>query len=1186
MTKIDIMLDSFPVGILSLKRDGQITFISKKASEILGIRLDKKKKLFIMDLIPEEFKERYTKRFYEIVNGYKLNPQEYYYQKEDGSYKCLHLDAGVIKNKKGEIESINIILNDISELKYKSGIHSESFLKNDIILDVIEDGIVTRDVSGRIIYFNKRICEIFAVTNLEMEREKVQGYIPQSDITKIRNAVTQILDKKEKNIQIEYSAQNSRGDLLWLSTRIAPVYDSSNNIIAIHSITKDITSKRDVELELVKSQKKLKSVFESANDAIFLLKESRITEANPATAEIFGYSIEEIIGKSIEELSPEMQKDEEPTELKVKRTLNRLITENKIRMEWLHRKKDGSLFDVEISLNLLKTGNEQYTQAVVRDITERKLAEEKLRKNVERYNTIINVTQTGTWEFYSKSNYVWCSEVYFDILGLDPGKFDMSGKENINQVWIDFLHPEDRDKAITQFRKYLNEGSKGMYENIFRMRHNDGSWRWILSRGQTLKKSDGSSSEIIAGTHIDITQEKLIEENLRKNEELLSKVIATIPDLLVLTDLDGNIIYINDIQIPFMNNYPSKKLLGKKYYELISEIDRERAIKNFSLLLEHQIGGQEYKLVFKGIEVICEVKGDVIRDNNGKPVEMVFLVRDVTEKKKSVEQLKISNDNFKRIFEESPFGMSITRIQENPHLLAVNKAYARIYKKYIDELVGQQIFNLISPEQNKRLRAEYKRTGELKNYEMIKEINGEKKYFIFNSQIIRYNDEDCLLNVMQDDTERKNAEIALKVTLERLNFIIELIPDALFILDRDDKIIAWNKAMEQLTGVKKEKVLGKGNFTHSYALYKNRVPILIDLLKPEFAGYENQYEYVIREGDKVYAESYDKSIGKGRGRHLWGVATWLYDDTGNRFGSIELIRDITVIKKRENELQKYRDHLEDLIKERTTELEKVNKLLEKEILKQKKAEEKVKEALIKEKELNELKTRFISIASHEFRTPLTTIYSSVQLLEKYGHKWTQEMYKSQFNRIKEYVHHMTRIMDDVLTISRTDAGKIQFQPRELNLIDFIKSIIEDIKTVITSKHKLVYTKKIKSELYLFDEKLLKQILLNLLTNAVKYSPDGGEIKFSLSEGVNYMKFVIADKGIGIPEEDQKDLFEPFHRSANVGDIQGTGLGMSIIKKSVDLHSGKITFKSKINKGTEFTIHIPLRYKYEKKNTGN
>ncbi len=290
--------------------------------------------------------------------------------------------------------------------------------------------------------------------------------------------------------------------------------------------------------------------------------------------------------------------------------------------------------------------------------------------------------------------------------------------------------------------------------------------------------------------------------------------------------------------------------------------------------------------------------------------------------------------------------------------------------------------------------------------------------------------------------------------------------------------------------------------------------------------------------------------------------------------TLTVLKDITEQKKNEIELENYRHHLEELISERTGELGTLNIKLQEEIVKQKEAEEKVKQALAKEKELGDLKTRFISIASHEFRTPLATMYSSTELLELFYKNDSSEKFLSQIDRIRNNIHHLTEIMDDVLVISRADAGKVKYEPARVKIETFMKEIVEDTGVLLSKNHKLNYKLSNSDEEMVIDEKLFKIVIMNLISNAIKYSPVGGTIGLEVAKNKNKILFKISDQGIGIPAKDQKHLFEPFHRAENVGHIHGTGLGLAIVKKYIELHNGHIRIKTKIDEGTTFTISIP------------
>lgn len=244
------------------------------------------------------------------------------------------------------------------------------------------------------------------------------------------------------------------------------------------------------------------------------------------------------------------------------------------------------------------------------------------------------------------------------------------------------------------------------------------------------------------------------------------------------------------------------------------------------------------------------------------------------------------------------------------------------------------------------------------------------------------------------------------------------------------------------------------------------------------------------------------------------------------------------------------------------------------------AETEIRKALEKEKELNELKSRFVSMISHEFRTPLATTLFSADLLESYSAKWPEEKRLTHIHRIQSAVYRMTELLDAVLLVGKAEAGKLEFNPEPMNLEAFCQEIVEDLQLTDDKQHTLNFVSQgLCTQIYL-DEKLLRHILSNLLSNAIKYSPQGSTVLFELAcencQNGGTVAFHIQDRGIGIPKEDQERLFETFHRAKNVGTIPGTGLGLTIVKRSVELHGGQIFVESEVGMGTKFTVVLPWR----------
>ena len=244
------------------------------------------------------------------------------------------------------------------------------------------------------------------------------------------------------------------------------------------------------------------------------------------------------------------------------------------------------------------------------------------------------------------------------------------------------------------------------------------------------------------------------------------------------------------------------------------------------------------------------------------------------------------------------------------------------------------------------------------------------------------------------------------------------------------------------------------------------------------------------------------------------------------------------------------------------------------IEKEKEVEVLLHNALSKEKEINELKSRFISTTSHEFRTPLTSILSSMQLVQRYRKKWSDEKLEDQFERVKNSIFNLTSLLDDILTISHADSGVIILNPKIIDLHKLCLNLIEETRHRAANSHSFSFNFNPAEKEFFLDPKLIRFIIINLLSNAFKYSPAGGTVTLNICGAEKSIDISVSDEGIGIPEEDRDSLFQPFYRGSNTGDIEGTGLGLSIVKRAVEMHKGSIFFYSNNGKGSKFVVKIP------------
>jgi PAS domain S-box-containing protein len=280
------------------------------------------------------------------------------------------------------------------------------------------------------------------------------------------------------------------------------------------------------------------------------------------------------------------------------------------------------------------------------------------------------------------------------------------------------------------------------------------------------------------------------------------------------------------------------------------------------------------------------------------------------------------------------------------------------------------------------------------------------------------------------------------------------------------------------------------------------------------------------------------------------------------------IHDLTREKEAEEQLKEYAAHLEEEVEKRTLWLKDTVKELQD-------AKEEVSLSLEKEKELGQLKSRFVSMASHEFRTPLSAIQLSAALIDKYAQPFDNPQISKHVKKIKNAVGNLTTILNDFLSLEKLEAGKVEPAFVEFDLVKLAEEITEEMQMVAKENQDIIYQHTGTTSMVRLDANLLKNCIINLVANAIKYSGENTFIEFNTEINHKTCVVTVKDNGIGIPETDQKHLFEAFFRAHNTGSIPGTGLGLNIVGRYVGLMYGKIDFKSNLNKGTTFTLIFPL-----------
>jgi PAS domain S-box-containing protein len=378
----------------------------------------------------------------------------------------------------------------------------------------------------------------------------------------------------------------------------------------------------------------------------------------------------------------------------------------------------------------------------------------------------------------------------------------------------------------------------------------------------------------------------------------------------------------------------------------------------------------------------------------------------------------------------------------------------------------------------------------------------------------------------QKTFERKSVQL-----IQELSNLIENANALIFSVDSRQYITEWNKECIRVTGNEKNEVFARQIYNY-----------LDDKSQEDFQRLMKK----VLTGEPV---SNQELLVKNK----TGDITTVLMNATPKFNSVHNVIGVVLVGQDVTELSEYRKSLEEKVKDRT---------------------EKLKQALEKEKELVEIKNRFVSVASHEFRIPLSSIGGYVKAIKSNPH--LREIDMVNFDAIEIQITHMKKLLDDILTIKKDETNTLKARYQPIELVGFLKKMADEVLGNANHSHRIVASFSKPSLEFESDEKLLRNISLNLLSNAIKFSPGQTEIMMSVTQADGQIEIKVQDRGIGITDEDLIKIFEPFHRGSNVLNIKGTGLGLYIVKKAVDTLEGTMEINSGVNAGTTITIKLPVK----------
>jgi PAS domain S-box-containing protein len=904
--------------------------------------------------------------------------------------------------------------------------------------------------------------------------------------------------------------------------------------------------------DLIASRDEIKSITENSPDIIQRFdRQARHLFVNSHVYSITGIKPDEFIGKTHKELGfNKVQSDywenkiEEVFETKVM-----LETD----FEFQHDDKT-IIFNLRLIPEFDGSGEVATVLSIARDITESKKHEAKLIDSERNIKETHKIAHLGNWELNHISNKLIWSEGIFEIFEIKETDFVATYEAFLNSI-----HPEDRDFVNNAYKESLL--NKIPYEISHRLKMNDGRIKWVNEICRTEFDDKGNPIRSI-GIVQDITERKQYELALKESEERYKRITSGLTDYFYTVKIkDGNVFEtIHNEACLTVTGYSSQDFNNDPYLwiNMVFPEDRDWVAAISSKILNgSDVPPIEHRIICKDGKVKWINHTHIPHFNSKGEIDSYDgLIKDITERMYIKEALQENENKMRLIVEGTPYLFFYTQ-DPNAIVTYVSPSVERITGHSVEEWIGQSHWFATDNEINElaKIATRAHLRGEFTTGPVIVEIEHAKKHPVlletYENPMIVNGIVVGVQGVAHDITERINAEAKVNNERNMLRTLIDHLPESvhIYIKDKQSRYVINNRSHLISLGLsRQEDAVGKTS---------------LDFFKKENAEvYIADEQEVIRTGIPII-EKEEYSFNHqypGERIHLTTKVP-IRDLKGEVIGIVGMSNDITERKHSEIELDNYRHHLEDLVRTRTEELERAN--------------ESLRSLVEKEKELSEIKSRFISTTSHEFRTPLTSILSSVELLKRLGVKWSDEKKNEHYNRIIGSVDYLTNLLDDILTLNRADSGKIIFNPEKINFYALVESCLTDARLLMTSAHELKYNYRSKHKEFFLDPKLMRFVFNNLLSNAIKFSPDGGIIDLNISVMKNKLLIKVSDHGLGIPKEELENIFDSFYRSKKVSAISGSGLGLAIVKRSVDLHNGEIVVKSELNKGTTFIVTLPL-----------
>lgn len=1100
-----------------------------------------------------------------------------------------------------------------SELK-----SNETFL--DLTLLSIGDAVIVADKEGRVLKlnktaeiltgwrikdaFHKHIDDVFVIIN-EITRQKAEN--PFKKVVKEGKTIglanhTALISKDGK----EYSIADSA----------APIFKEDGTVAGAVIVFRDVSQERIAQKELQFTLQKHDSIISHTADAVLLLdEEARIIEWNKAMEKITLLKKEDVLGQFQWDVQVKLMSDgsniKEKTEEFKQKTLSVLKT-GKIdwpneKIEFQIKRVDGTIRHFEQEMFIIPQKKKYWLASVTRDITERKAFIENLKLSEEKFSSAFEVCQDSIIVTRKVDNVIVDINPKFE-LEFGYKKEELVGKKVQDvQFWI---YPEQR-KAWIKEMSLSNQTldfeakiatKKGFVKDILvssvvidvagedciisynkditEKKQHDKELQdafnslelLVQERTVELETTNVELSEINRNLTIEMLEREKAEQALKESEKKYRVLIDHLPLGVYRTTIDGKFLHTNPALAHILGFESEEELKKHPVYQFyLSESDRNNFLNRQRDSGDVVIEEVELENA-NGERIWVRDTGRTIFDDKNNPLFTDGIIEDITCKKQSYYELEFQYSFLQILMDTIPNPIYYKDAKERRYI-GCNLAFLRFFGKTKEEIIGKSVFDMYSKqaallydEKDKELLS--KRSVQ-KYEDCMKDAEGNLHYNMIYRTTYNNPEGDVagIVGIVLDITditlaqEQLSWESSLNSTMAELS---QALLSEMSLSRISEMVLEHGK---RLTSSEFGYIGTYSEETKQFKLEAHSSNAMTESLLGKGSSLilhdpQGMHGWVLRNKESVLINNPsedERSLGTPAGHFKienFVSAPVLYKD--QIFGSIALANSKNGYTKKDL-----------LIVERlASSLALASYRIE--------AEEGILTALFKQQELNELKSKFISTVSHEYRTPLQVIMMSTQLLSNYEEQISTENRAKYFNMIEESVKTMDNFLNDITSYNKVEKGHIYISCDSVDIEQFILSFVREMQFLAGEKCVIDLTLKNGNRLARLDQKIVRQILESLINNAIKFSPINSLIKFDVSVEESYIEFTVEDEGAGISESDQDKIFDPFFRGKNVGNSAGTGLGLSIVKNYIDAINGSISFESALGKGSTFIVKIPIK----------